>query len=70
MKYFQLESTKLSEVTKPFPIAINIAPMRTRVISFPHRDMTIPAMRPPIGVANDGIASLAPAVVAESRSTI
>lgn len=51
-------------------MTMKIAPIRTRVISFPHRDITMPAMRPPIGVASDGIASLAPAVVAESSKTI
>lgn len=61
---------KASEVTKTFPATMRIAPVLTRGINLPHLDMTTPAIRPPIGVASDGIASRAPAVVAESKSTI
>ena len=58
-----------SDVTSALPKAINMAPLLTKVVSLPHRDMTTPAMTPPIGVARDGIARRAPAVVAESSRT-
>lgn len=60
-KYFHLESSKLSDVTSRLPTIIKPAPTRTRVMSFPHRDITMPAISPPMGVARDGIASRAPA---------
>lgn len=69
-KYFHRESTKPSDVTNAFPTTMRKAPVRTSGISLPHRDMTTPATRPPIGVASDGIARRAPAVVAESSKTI
>lgn len=68
-KYFHLLSENDSDVTRAFPTVIKIAPVRTKVISFPHRDMTMPAIRPPMGVAREGIARRAPAFVAESRRT-
>lgn len=54
-------------MTSRFPKHINAAPARTRSASFPHRDITMPAMSPPSGVARDGIARRAPAFVGLSR---
>lgn len=68
-KYFQFESSKLNDVTRRLPTTIRAAPRRTRVMSLPHRDMTMPATRPPMGLASDGIASRPPARVAESNRT-
>lgn len=68
-RYFHDESSKPRDVTRALPITMRMAPTLTRVTSFPHLDMTTPAIRPPIGVARDGIASRAPAVVAESSKT-
>ena len=69
-KYFHRDSTKPSDVTNAFPKTMRKAPVRTSGINLPHRDMTTPATKPPIGVASDGIARRAPAVVAESNNTI
>jgi hypothetical protein len=68
-KYFHAESSNSREVTKALPMTMRIAPIRTRLVSFPHFDIMMPAMSPPMGVASDGIASRAPAVVAESSRT-
>lgn len=46
---------------------ISSAPVRTRYASFPHRDMMIPEIKPPMGVAKLGIARRAPVFVADSR---
>lgn len=68
-KYFQLLSSNCRAVTRAFPKSMKKAPVRTSQTSLPQRDMTIPATRPPRGVASDGIASRAPALVAESSNT-
>ena len=69
-RYFHDESSKPRDVTRALPTTMRMAPTLTSVTNFPHLDMITPAIRPPIGVAKDGIASRAPAVVAESSRTI
>jgi hypothetical protein len=65
-KYFQPASLNWIDITRKFPMHMSKAPARTRWANLPQRDMTMPAMRPPIGVARDGIANLAPAFAADS----
>lgn len=45
-KYFHCESSNCNDVTSAFPRSMRTAPRRTSQMSFPHRDMTIPATRP------------------------
>jgi hypothetical protein len=67
--YFHDASWYFSDATSPFPNIMRKQPSRTRWPSIPHRDIRKPAMRPPIGVAIEGMMSRTPAFDAESRST-
>jgi hypothetical protein len=64
--YFHEASWKESESSRALPKQIMLAPVRTSGMSLPQRDMTIPAMMEPIGVASEGRARRAPAFVADS----
>ena len=59
-KYFQEASVKRND-TRPSPMVVSAAPVRTRVLSRPHLDIVThldivrPAMSPPMGAADDRI---------------
>lgn len=67
--YFHDESWYWRDATSPFPSIIRKQPARTRLPSWPQRDMMKPAMRPPIGVDREGTTSRIPAFEAESKRT-
>jgi hypothetical protein len=68
-RYFQLESWNCSIASKRFPNVISRVPTRTNCASFPQCDITKPAIKPPMGVASDGITRRSPAFDGVSRST-
>ena len=68
-KYFQAESWNRNDATSPLPTTIKRAPTRTRPRSCPHRDMTMPAISPPMGTPKEGMTIRAPATVGESSRT-
>lgn len=67
--YFHRASANAHDETNAWPSVMRTSPARIRGISFPQRDMTVPATRPPRGIASEGTARRTPALVAESCRT-
>lgn len=64
--YFHDASEKAHDETMAWPTVMRTSPVRISGISLPQRDMTVPEMRPPRGMASEGRDRRMPALVAES----
>lgn len=68
-QYFHASSSKPNATTSRLPRVMSTIPPRTSSIRSPRRDMTRPAIKPPMGPAAAGTTRRSPAVVAVSRRT-
>lgn len=67
--YFHRASTNFRDVTSVLPRTMSAVPVLTSGRSLPQRDMMMPAVMAPTGVARDGMARRAPALEGESSRT-